>query len=70
MQTASSRNWTRFTMSIFYYGNYYIMNTHIYIYIYMCVCVCKFGFGLVYLFNDILTSYGLFNVEIWFICKC
>ena len=27
-------------------------------------------FSLLYLFNGISISYGLFNAEIWFICKC
>ena len=29
-----------------------------------------YAIGLVYLFNDISTSYGLFNAEILFISKC
>ena len=30
----------------------------------------KVWFNLVYLFNGISTPYGLFNTEIWLICKC
>ena len=28
------------------------------------------NFGLSNLFNDISTSFGLFNANIWFICEC
>ena len=30
----------------------------------------SYRFDLVYLFNSILTPYGLFNAKIWFIYKC
>ena len=37
MQAVSSRNWTRYAVSISYVHNYY---TTKYIYVCVCVCVC------------------------------
>ena len=67
MQTASSRIWTRFVVSIFNKGKHYPRSLHICMCVsecaYVCICVCDiFNRMLHWLFNlkSILIILGLF----------
>ena len=49
-------------------NNYMISSNNFYLIIVICLHTV-IQFGLVYLHDGISIPYGLFNVEIWFICK-